>query len=138
MQEWPTLAGRSFNDVMLSFADAVPVGVVREGTVLMNPPLDFVVGAGDEIIVLAEDDDTYEPSASGMPFSSSARSVPTGSPRRQQPEKLLFCAPQHQRPPLAVWILARRHRLPQTPQTLQAPQTDRSTEKAQQRRHSRD
>ena len=82
MQEWPTLAGRSFNDVMLSFADAVPVGVVREGTVLMNPPLDFVVGAGDEIIVLAEDDDTYEPSASGLPFTSSARSVPTGSPRR--------------------------------------------------------
>ena len=61
MQEWPTLAGRSFSDVMLSFADAVPVGVVREGTVLMNPPLDFVVGAGDEIIVLAEDDDTYGP-----------------------------------------------------------------------------
>ena len=61
MQEWPTLAGRSFSDVMLSFADAVPVGVVREGTVLMNPPLDFVVGTGDEITVLAEDDDTCEP-----------------------------------------------------------------------------
>ena len=138
MQEWPTLAGRSFNDVMLSFADAVPVGVVREGTVLMNPPLDFVVGAGDEIIVLAEDDDTYEPSASGMPFSSSARSVPTGSPRRQQPEKLLFCAPQHQRSPLLFGFsrdATDSHRLPQTPQ---APQTDRSTEKAQQRRHSRD
>ena len=129
MQEWPTLAGRSFNDVMLSFADAVPVGVVREGTVLMNPPLDFVVGAGDEIIVLAEDDDTYEPSASGLPFPSSARSVPTGSPRRQQPEKLLFCA-HHSSNALPCCLDSR--------ETPQAPQTDRSTAKAQQRRHSRD
>jgi hypothetical protein len=33
--------------------------------VLLNPPRDLVLMPGDELIVLAEDDDTYEPNASG-------------------------------------------------------------------------
>ena len=40
--------------------DAVPIGLrTAAGELLLNPNPDRVVAAGDEVLVLAEDDDTY-------------------------------------------------------------------------------
>lgn len=45
---------------MFSFEDAIPLGVKTGGGELMlNPPDQYIIAEGDEIIVLAEDDDTY-------------------------------------------------------------------------------
>merc|ERR1711935_1062831 len=75
-KEWPTLVRRRFADVCFMFEDAVPLGIklaeeVREvnpedGSVayvslIINPPGDQVIEDGDQIIVIAEDNDTYQP-----------------------------------------------------------------------------
>jgi len=50
---------------MYMFEDAIPVGVKRlefmaDGShVMINPPMSYVFEAGDALIVLAEDDDSY-------------------------------------------------------------------------------
>jgi len=77
MKEWPSLIRRKFADVCFMFDDAVPFGIrlatpyyeesetpgepPRLVTYLLNPPGDQVIEDGDEVIVIAEDDDTYSP-----------------------------------------------------------------------------
>ena len=74
-KEWPDLVRRRFADVCFMFEDAVPIGVrfavetkvvdetgfVETITLQVNPPGDYVIDDGDQIIVIAEDNDTYEP-----------------------------------------------------------------------------
>jgi ion channel POLLUX/CASTOR len=62
----------------------------------MNPPDDMVYNKGDEILVLAEDDDSYEPNdgsyslaAGECPDDAEECPVPYGEYR--PPEKILFC-----------------------------------------------
>ncbi|KAI3928131.1 hypothetical protein MKW98_023732 [Papaver atlanticum] len=60
----PELDGLCFEDVLISFPDAVPCGVkvaANGGKILLNPDDDYVLKEGDEILVIAEDDDTYSP-----------------------------------------------------------------------------
>ena len=60
VEHWDALTGARWRDVAVRFPDAVPIGVQRrDGTVLINPPPGYVIRAGDGLIVLAEDNDTY-------------------------------------------------------------------------------
>jgi hypothetical protein len=62
MQQWPELVGCRFGDVLFQFAHAIPIGVIKEdGTTLLSPENEYEVEDTDELIVLAEDDDSYEP-----------------------------------------------------------------------------
>jgi len=61
MQEWPELIGWAFEEVMTAFCNAVPCGIKRKSQMQLNPAAHEVVQEGDEILVLAEDDDTYSP-----------------------------------------------------------------------------
>jgi ion channel POLLUX/CASTOR len=71
VQEWPDLVGLTFGEVLYRFADAVVIGIIRAAAdsddspslPLLNPPSDLVIQSGDRIVVIAEDDDTYESSA---------------------------------------------------------------------------
>ncbi|WP_067805379.1 CASTOR/POLLUX-related putative ion channel [Actinomadura formosensis] len=57
MRPEPSLAGTPFGDALSAYELGVPAGLRRgDGTVLLNPPMDTVIRADDEIIVLAEDD----------------------------------------------------------------------------------
>jgi hypothetical protein len=59
--KWPELTGRRWSDVTASFPHAVPIGLRRPGgAVLLNPPAETRCTAEDELIVLAEDNDTYK------------------------------------------------------------------------------
>ena len=82
-KSWPELAGRPWGEVAFCFPDACPIGVRRPnaaavaiaesaatgapsqaerwGGILLNPPDDYLIGEDDEILVIAEDDDTYQP-----------------------------------------------------------------------------
>lgn len=63
-KHWPELTGCTFGEVLLRFADAVPCGVrmaAKGGQININPPDSYVMQAGDEVLVIAEDDDSYEP-----------------------------------------------------------------------------
>lgn len=61
-EEWPELTGRTFYDLTCRFDDAVPLGVKSaiDGRVSINPDNAHVINDGDKILVLAEDNDSYE------------------------------------------------------------------------------
>nr|XP_020178268.2 probable ion channel CASTOR [Aegilops tauschii subsp. strangulata] len=65
IKRWPQLVGMQFEDVLISFPDAVPCGIKMAsygGKIILNPDDCYVLQEGDEVIVIAEDDDTYTPS----------------------------------------------------------------------------
>lgn len=64
IKRWPQLDGMRFEDVLISFPDAVPCGVkvaANGGKIMLNPSDDYILEEGDEVLVIAEDDDTYTP-----------------------------------------------------------------------------
>ena len=64
IKRWPQLDGLCFKDVLISFPDAIPCGVkvaADGGKIIINPDDNYVLKEGDEILVIAEDDDTYAP-----------------------------------------------------------------------------
>ncbi|MFI5967607.1 NAD-binding lipoprotein [Streptomyces asoensis] len=57
--EAPPPAGRRFGDVLLGCATAAVAGLVRaDGTPLLNPPPQTLLGAGDRLLVVAADEHT--------------------------------------------------------------------------------
>ena len=64
IKRWPQLDGRNFEEVLVSFPDAIPCGIkvaADGGKIILNPDDKYVLKEGDEVIVIAEDDDTYSP-----------------------------------------------------------------------------
>lgn len=56
--------GLRFEEVLISFLDAIPCGikvVAEGGKIILNPDDNYVLKEGDEVLVIAEDDDTYVP-----------------------------------------------------------------------------
>ena len=61
-KHWKKLIGVKYKDVHLMLPDAVPVGVKLEsGAIELNPRHDYAMGPSDELVVIAEDNDTYKP-----------------------------------------------------------------------------
>lgn len=91
IKRWPELAGLCFEDVLLSFPDAVPCGVkvaADGGKIILNPEDDYMLREGDEILVIAEDDDTYAPG----PLPKVRKGLfPIFIDPPKDPEKILFC-----------------------------------------------
>ncbi|WP_245738528.1 CASTOR/POLLUX-related putative ion channel [Streptomyces sparsogenes] len=53
----PLLAGSSYGEALNAFELGVPIGLHREdGQVLVNPPMDTVIGRDDQLLMVAEDD----------------------------------------------------------------------------------
>ncbi|RAL39544.1 unnamed protein product [Cuscuta campestris] len=91
IKRWPQLDGQCFRDVLISFPDAIPCGVKEAengGQIIINPDDSYVLKEGDEILFIAEDDDTYAPSP--LPEIHGC-----GFPRiidpPKFPERILFC-----------------------------------------------
>ncbi|KQK12172.1 probable ion channel CASTOR isoform X1 [Brachypodium distachyon] len=91
IKRWPQLVGMQFEDVLISFPDAVPCGIKMAsygGKIILNPDDCYVLQEGDEVIVIAEDDDTYAPA----PLPKVRRGYPPKDfvvPK--SPERILFC-----------------------------------------------
>jgi len=91
LKDWPELTGERFGDIFLRFDDAVPIGVKHDGIVILNPPDDQVIEEGDEILVLAEDDDSYKVN-DGSRRQPAVGTLPVIIPSKEdKPETLLFC-----------------------------------------------
>lgn len=62
-ETWPELEGIPYKDVQLMMPDAIPIGVRHggEGGITLNPRHDYIMNADDELVVIAEDNDTYSP-----------------------------------------------------------------------------
>ncbi|KAL8525373.1 hypothetical protein ACS0TY_014848 [Phlomoides rotata] len=91
IKRWPELDGHCFEDVLVSFPDAIPCGVkvsADGGRIIINPDDKYVLRSGDEILVIAEDDDTYAPGP--LPEIQKAL-FPRITDPPKFPEKILFC-----------------------------------------------
>jgi hypothetical protein len=89
IKEWPELVGEKFGSIAVRFPDAVPLGIKNaNGEVIMRPDFDTVIAEGDEIIVLAEDDDTYKVCDT---VNIIAGSLPPEGTKTIIREKILMC-----------------------------------------------
>ncbi|GJW47995.1 ion channel CASTOR [Tanacetum coccineum] len=91
IKRWPQLDGMLFEDVLISFPDAIPCGiksVTCGGKIILNPDESYVLQEGDEVLVIAEDDDTYSPVA--LPTVKEAPFIHISRPARK-PQKILLC-----------------------------------------------
>lgn len=62
-----------FEHVLISFPDAITCGVKVAslgGRIILNPDDSYVLQEGDEVLVIAEDDDSYAPAELPMVNSS--------------------------------------------------------------------
>ncbi len=58
-QEEPKLFGKTYKDALLAYETSSVVGLfTKDGSALINPPMDTVVNKGDKVIAISEDDDT--------------------------------------------------------------------------------
>ncbi|XP_059655357.1 ion channel CASTOR-like isoform X4 [Cornus florida] len=91
IKRWPQLDGMQFEDVLISFPDAIPCGVKVSscgGKIILNPDDSYVLQEGDEVLVIAEDDDTYAPTT--LPTVKEAPFIHIARPARK-PQKILLC-----------------------------------------------
>ncbi|KAM4126050.1 hypothetical protein ACB094_01G359100 [Castanea mollissima] len=91
IKRWPELDGLRFKDVLISFPDAVPCGIkvaAKGGKIDINPDDDYELKEGDEVLVIAEDDDTYAPDH--LPEVRKGLFPKIADPPKY-PEKILFC-----------------------------------------------
>ncbi|KAI3951489.1 hypothetical protein MKX01_018605 [Papaver californicum] len=77
IKRWPQLDGLCFEDV-----------AANGGKIVLNPDDDYVLKEGDEILVIAEDDDTYSP---GPIPEVRCGFFPKIFTPPKYPEKILFC-----------------------------------------------
>jgi len=63
----PDLAGTTFGASLLAYRQCCPIGLVhKDGTTMVNPPMDTVIAADDKIVILAGDDSAIKLSRDGL------------------------------------------------------------------------
>ncbi|RLN98106.1 hypothetical protein BBJ28_00011051 [Nothophytophthora sp. Chile5] len=88
-KEWPECVGVPFRELAERFPNAIPLGIKRKnGDVFICPEVDAVVEKGDQIMVLAEDDDTYK---ACPPVTIEAGKVPLPPVKEPTRERILMC-----------------------------------------------
>lgn len=86
---WSQLDGRTFAEARRCFDSAIVCGVrTADGAVVLAPGDDLVLHPGDELLCLAEDNDTYRP---GPPAQAVPSAPGSWTPPRPRAEKVLFC-----------------------------------------------
>ncbi|KAK2662913.1 hypothetical protein Ddye_001487 [Dipteronia dyeriana] len=91
IKRWPQLDGLCFEEVLVSFPDAIPCGIkvaADGGKIILNPDDNYILRERDEVLVIAEDDDTYAP---GPLPEVRKRHFPKIPDPPKYPEKILFC-----------------------------------------------
>ncbi|KAI9997733.1 hypothetical protein PInf_001664 [Phytophthora infestans] len=88
-KEWPECVGVLFSGLAERFPNATPLGIKRKnGEVFICPKADLAVEEGDEILVLAEDDDTYK---ACPPVPIEVGRVPVPPSKVSSQERILMC-----------------------------------------------
>jgi voltage-gated potassium channel Kch len=77
--EQPDLVGTSYATAQDAFATSTVMGLVKAGSVLLNPASDTVYEAGDQLIVIAEDDSTIKLGGTSV-VNAAAISTPVAVP----------------------------------------------------------
>mmetsp|Transcript_45590 Transcript_45590/g.89705 ORF Transcript_45590/g.89705 Transcript_45590/m.89705 type:complete len:739 (+) Transcript_45590:132-2348(+) len=89
VKEWPECYGLTFAELMPRFKQAVLMGIkAADGEIKLRPPNDYVYSEGEEIVVIAEDDDTYE---AEDPVEIDRGESPPEYVKADKPEFILLC-----------------------------------------------
>ncbi|MFJ6695238.1 NAD-binding lipoprotein [Streptomyces sp. NPDC091272] len=85
----PGLVGRTYREVLMSYATSAVVGLRRaDGSLALNPDSAAVVHEGDQIVAISWDDDTLVLSDHSWTIDTAA--IVTPPPRVPQPERTLM------------------------------------------------
>ena len=84
--EQPSLYGKTYFDAQLAFVDSTVMGLVKAGSVILNPAADTLYDSGDLLIVIAEDDSAIRLATPGVP---DAAAVSTTKALKPKPERTL-------------------------------------------------
>jgi Trk K+ transport system NAD-binding subunit len=86
----PSLSGKTYGETLHAYETSTLMGIHKlDGTIAMNPPMDTRIQSGDQIFVIAEDDDKISLSGiSSAPIDEKQIRV-SGKPSRPAPEKVL-------------------------------------------------
>jgi len=85
------LVGKTYGEALLASESATILGLRRkDGAILMNPPMDTLIAAGDQVFALAEDDDKVDLSATADPGIQESLFRSDASPHKPAPEKCLI------------------------------------------------
>jgi Trk K+ transport system NAD-binding subunit len=87
--EEPRLANSTFEEAALSFEKSTVIGISRsDGSTIINPPRSELIGKGDRVILLSEDDS--EIVYTGRITPQEYRFAPASTKPQHAPEKFLF------------------------------------------------
>ncbi|HEY4226359.1 MAG TPA: hypothetical protein VGM70_11140 [Pseudolysinimonas sp.] len=84
--EQPTLVGRNYFETQFAFADSTVMGISTADGILINPPAERTYAAGEQLIVIAEDDSTIKLSD---PVAFDGSAVLSPKPFKPEPETTL-------------------------------------------------
>lgn len=88
-KEEPALVGKRYREALGAYEESALIGLMRaDGEALVNPPMDCVIGAGDQVIAISEDDDTIVLGKSAPPKPNRGVIVPKPE-RVATPERIL-------------------------------------------------
>ncbi len=89
-KEEPALVNRRFGETLFAYEDSTSIGLHRrDGSSVLNPPMETRIQKGDELIVIAEDDDTIRLSdRTDLAIDESA--IQTGKTGTPKPEGTLI------------------------------------------------
>ncbi len=89
IKNWPELVGLPFREISRRFPTAIPIGLKSgNGTITLKPSNKYVLTSTDEVVVIAEDDDTYKV----MPMADvSYKPPPPRDPVTMDLERVLLC-----------------------------------------------
>jgi voltage-gated potassium channel Kch len=86
----PELSGKTYGEALLAFENSTLMGIRKaDGTVSMSPAVDTRIESGDQVFVIAEDDDKIKLSGTRPPLDESLIQ-PAGSESKPKPEKALI------------------------------------------------
>ena len=89
-QHEPALDGKTFGDAIMAYEDSAIIGVrFNDATIKLNPPMNTVLAAGDQLIAVSEDDDTVK-LAVGIQTNVDTGAIRTGTPVPPAPERTLI------------------------------------------------
>jgi voltage-gated potassium channel Kch len=84
--EQPSLYGKTYFETQLAFSDSTVMGLVKGGAVELNPTDTALYEAGDQLILIAEDDSTIKLATAGV---VDAAAITTAKATKAKPERTL-------------------------------------------------
>jgi voltage-gated potassium channel Kch len=87
----PSLTGKTYGEALAVYEDSCIMGMRKaDGQILLNPPMDSVIEANDQIFALSADDDTIRLSGLSLPPIQEAAILSHADPIKPHPEKCLI------------------------------------------------